>query len=78
MVFNFAVNDDLTVSYSATENTVKAHSSTASSTSEATGINAAYSVGGGSLRIFTGEQDNSGFKAGLNKKHTEISLSMSF
>ncbi len=75
---NFAVSDDLTVSYSVTENTVKAHAGTASSTSEATGINAAYSVGGGSLRIFTGEQDNAGYVAGDNNKHTEISLSMSF
>jgi len=75
---NFAVNDDLTLSYSVTENTVKAISATASSTSEATGINAAYSIGGGSLRIFSGEQDNAGYVAGDNNKHTEISLSMSF
>ena len=75
---NFAVNDDLTVSYSATENTVEAHASTASSSSEATGVNASYSIGGGSIRIFTGEQDNAGYTAGTTKKHTEISLSMSF
>ena len=75
---NFAVNDDLTVSYSATENTVKAHAGTASSSSEATGINASYSIGGGSIRIFTGEQDNAGYTSGVTKKHTEISLSMSF
>ena len=75
---NFAVNDDLTVSYSVTENEVKAHSASASSTSEATGVNASYSVGGGSIRIFSGEQDNAGYTAGTTKKHTEISLSMSF
>ena len=75
---NFAVNDDLTVSYSATENTVKAHASSASSTSEASGLNASYSIGGGSIRIFTGEQDNAGYTSGVTKKHTEISLSMSF
>ena len=75
---NFAVNDDLTVSYSVTENTVEAHAATASSSSEATGLNAAYSIGGGSLRIFAGEQDNPGFATGTSSKHTEISLSMSF
>ena len=75
---NFAVNDDLTVSYSATENTVEAISATASSSSEATGINASYSIGGGSIRIFAGEQDNAGYTSGITKKHTEISLSMSF
>ena len=75
---NFAVNDDLTVSYSATENTVNAHAATASSSSEATGVNASYSIGGGSIRIFSGEQDNAGYTSGVTKKHTEISLSMSF
>ena len=75
---NFAVNDDLTVSYSSTENEVKAHASSASSSSEASGLNASYSVGGGSIRIFTGEQDNAGYTSGVTKKHTEISLSMSF
>tara|TARA_Y100000590_G_scaffold365770_1_gene424777 strand:- start:1603 stop:2604 length:1002 start_codon:yes stop_codon:yes gene_type:complete len=75
---NFAVNDDLTVSYSVTENEVKAIGATASSSAEATGINAAYSVGGGSLRIFTGETDNAGYTAGKTQKLTEISLSMSF
>ena len=75
---NFAVSDDLTISYSVTENTVEAISATASTSSEATGINAAYSIGGGSLRIFTGEQDNPGYVSGDKQEHTEISLSMSF
>ena len=75
---NFAVNDDLTVSYSATENDVNPIAATAGSSSEATGLNASYSIGGGSIRVFTGEQDNAGYTAGTTKKHTEISLSMSF
>ena len=78
MGVNFAVNDDLTVSISTTENTKNAIAATASSSSEATGFSAAYSVGGGSLRIFTGEQDNAGYTSGVTKKMTEVSLSMTF
>ena len=78
MGINFAVNDDLTVSLSTTENTKNALSGTAASSSEATGLSAAYSIGGGSVRIFTGEQDNGGYTSGQTNKMTEVSLSMSF
>jgi outer membrane protein OmpU len=74
----FAVNDNLSISYGSTENTRDATATAVEASSEATAINAAYTMGSAAIKVAMGEQDNQGYTANKNAEYTEVSLSLSF
>ena len=76
----FNVNDALSISYQEYENTYKKRGDETGDglTQEADGIQAAYTMGGATLRISDVSVDNSGGVAGNTEDRTEISLLMAF
>jgi len=76
----FNVNDALSISYQEYDNTYKKRGSETGDglTQAADGIQAAYTMGGATLRISDVSVDNSGGVAGNTEDRTEISLLMAF
>lgn len=83
----FAVNENLTVSYSE-ENSTKRTSSVLGTTASRTAavesememqhIQAAYTIGGATLGVAINDTDNDGYKAGKQSKQTIFSLAIAF
>jgi outer membrane protein OmpU len=73
----FNVNDNLSVSYGISDHTAD-NPSAADVTEETTGIMAAFTVGGASIRMAFNEADNVGGVADLEDENMEISLALSF
>ena len=76
----FNVNDAFSISYQDYDNTYKKRGSETGDgiTQNASGIQAAYTMGGATLRISDVSVDNSGGTAGDSEDRTEISLLMAF
>ena len=76
----FNVNDALSISYQDYDNTYKKRGSETGDgiTQNASGIQAAYTMGGATLRISDVSVDNSGGTSGNSEDRTEISLLMAF
>ena len=74
---SFNVNDDLSVSYNHTESD---ESGASKATPEADSLQAAYTMGGASLRIAEVNVDNAGYSTATtaDKKATVVSLSLAF
>jgi len=75
---SFAVNDNMSVSYSEVENTKDFGSTTANVTLETEGIGISYNLGGASLLIQHNEQNRSWTSATASDENTEVRLKMAF
>jgi len=75
---SFAVNDNMSISYSEVENEKDFGSTTANVTMETEGIGISYNLGGASLLIQHNEQNRSWASATASDENTEIRLKMAF
>ncbi len=75
---SFAVNDNMSISYSEVENTKDFGSTTANVTLETEGIAASYNLGGASLLIQHNELNRTWNAAATSDENTEIRLKMAF
>ena len=75
---SFAVNDNMSISYSEVENTKDFGSTTANVTMETEGIGISYNLGGASLLIQHNEQNRSWASATASDENTEVRLKMAF
>ena len=81
---SFNINDDLSVSYGKyrtrkagyTSNTIQLHED--KRYVEVSSIQAAYTMGGASLRVATSSADNVAWSAGKDQDTTTVSLSLAF
>ena len=75
----FAVNDELSVSYTTEDSQVQyAHSAQASYDIEMNSIQAAYSLGGATLSIARADYDNIGYVDGVDASDTIIAINFAF
>jgi hypothetical protein len=74
----FNVNENFSVSYTDYENTYLKRGSEGDVTQDTTGINAAYTMGGATLRLTDASMDNAGGVTGTNEDRTEVSLLLAF
>jgi outer membrane protein OmpU len=74
----FNVNENFSVSYTDYENTYLKRGSQGDVTQDTTGFNAAYTMGGATLRITDASMDNAGGVTGTNEDRTEVSLLLAF
>ena len=74
----FNVNENLAISYGATEIEAQAISATTSITNEVAGISAAYTMGAATIRMNHSTSDNDGNVKGVDDETTELSLALSF
>jgi len=75
----FAVNDELSVSYTTEESELQyAHSAQASYDVEMNSIQAAYSLGGATLSIARADYDNIGYVDGVDASDTIIAINFAF
>jgi outer membrane protein OmpU len=74
----FNVNENFSVSYTDYENTYLKRGSQGDVTQDTTGFNAAYTMGGATLRITDASMDNAGGNTGTNEDRTEVSLLLAF
>jgi len=77
----FNVNENFSVSYTDYENTYLKYagsSAAADVSQDTTGFNAAYTMGGATLRITDAQMDNVGGTSGKNEDRTEVSLLLAF
>ena len=75
----FAVNDDLSVSYTTEESEVQyAHSSTTAYDIDMNSIQAAYSLGGATLSLARADYDNIGYANGVDASDTIVAISFAF
>ena len=74
----FNVNENFSVSYTDLENTFLKRGSQGDVTMDMTGINAAYTMGGATLRLTDASVDNAGGVTGTNEDRTEVSLLLAF
>ena len=72
---SFNINDDLSVSYNHTESD---ESGASKVSPEADSIQAAYTMGGASIRVADVNVDNGDFSAGNNSSATVVSLGLAF
>lgn len=74
----FNVNENFSVSYTDYENKFLKRGSQGDVTQDTTGINAAYTMGGATLRLTDASMDNAGGVTGTNEDRTEVSLLLAF
>ena len=74
----FNVNENFSVSYTDYENTYLNRGDQGDVTQDTTGINAAYTMGGATLRVTDTSMDNAGGATGTNEDRTEVSLLLAF
>ena len=77
----FNVNENFSVSYTDYENTYLKYAgagAAADVSQDTTGFNAAYTMGGATLRITDAQMDNVGGTSGKNEDRTEVSLLLAF
>ena len=78
MAIGFAVNDDLTVSYSVEEST-KSYTDTAADVElKITSIQGAYTMGGMTIALAMDDIENSGYTANKDEKETMLTFSLAF
>jgi len=81
---SFNINDNLSVSYGKYETEKKGHTSNTGDVApnqlyvEVTSVQAAYTMGGASLRIASSSAENVAWSAGKNENSTTISLGLAF
>jgi len=74
----FNVNENFSVSYTDYENNYLKRGSQGDVSQDTTGINAAYTMGGATLRITDTQMDNIAGTTGKNEDRTEVSLLLAF
>jgi outer membrane protein OmpU len=74
----FNVNENFSVSYTDYENKYLKRGSEGDVTQDTTGINAAYTMGGATLRLTDASMDNVAGTVGTNEDRTEVSLLLAF
>jgi len=74
----FNVNENFSLSYTDYENNYLKRGSQGDVTQDTTGINAAYTMGGATLRLTDASMDNVAGVTGTNEDRTEVSLLLAF
>ena len=78
MAIGFAVNDNLSVSYSKEEST-KSYTDTAADVElEITSIQGAYTMGGLTIALALDDIENSGYVANVDEKETMLTFTFAF
>ena len=78
MAVGFAVNEDLTISYSIEEST-KSYTDTAADVElKITSIQGAYTMGGMTIALAMDDIENSGYTANKDEKETMLTFSLAF
>ena len=78
MAIGFAVNDNLSLSYSTEESDKSYTSTTADLTMEITSIQGAYTMGGLTIALAMDDIENSGYVSGVDEKETMMTFTFAF